>query len=147
MIKKWHLNLSLAFKLAVVALLLTFGFPMLSEMIGGRKYAPSQAGDLSALRRLIYQCEPLHQALENHRQVHSSYPKELKELSFPYLHYEQEVIAVGMSKNPIYYTAEHGSGYRLHLKLNWDASLSYDSADREWVYDPGDGSKIADIEP
>ena len=147
MIKKWLLILSLVINLAFASLVVTFGFPRLSEMIGGRKYDPSQAGDLSALRSLIYQCEPLHQALENHRQVHSSYPKELKELSFPYPHYEQEVIAVGMSKNPIYYTAEHGSGYRLYLKLNWDASLSYDSADRKWMYDPGDGSEGAHIDP
>lgn len=147
MVKRWLLILSLVTNLALSSLVVTFGLPWLSERIGGRKYDPSQAADLSALRRLIYQCEPLHQALENHRQVHSSYPKELKELSFPYPHYEQEVIAVGMSKNPIYYTAGHGSGYRLYLKLNWDASLSYDSADREWIYDPGDGTKIADIEP
>lgn len=147
MIKKWLLILSLVTNLALASLVLTFGLPWLSERIGGRKYDPTEARDLNALRKLIYQCEPLLQALEKHRQIHSWYPKELKEVSFPYSHYEQEVIAVGMTNNPIHYSADHGSGYRLYLKLNWDASLFYESADRKWIYDRGDGSKVADIEP
>lgn len=147
MIKKWHLNLSLALNVALIALMLTFGLPWLAEQIGGRKYDLTVAKDLTALRRMIYQCDPLLQALEKHHQIHSSHPKELKGIAFPHPHYFQEIIAVGMTSNPIYYSAEHGSGFRLHIKLNWDASLSYDSADRRWAYDPGDGSKGADIEP
>lgn len=147
MVKRWLLILSLVTNLVLASLVVTFGLPWLSERIGGRKYDPAQAGDLNALRKLIYQCEPLHQALEKHRQMHSWYPKDLKEVSFPYPHYEQEVIEVGMTNNPIHYIADHGSGYRLYLKLNWDAFLSYDSADRKWIYDPGDGSETADIEP
>jgi hypothetical protein len=147
MVKRWLLILSLVTNLALASLVVTFGLPWLSERIGGRKYNPAVARDLNTLRRLIYQSEPLHQALEKDRQMHSWYPKELKEVSFQYPHYNQEVIAVGMPDNPIYYSAEHGSGYRLYLKLNWDASLSYDSADRKWIYDPGDGSEGAEIEP
>ncbi len=147
MIKRWLLILSLVANLALASLVVTFGLPWLSERIGGRKYDPTQAEDLKSLRKLIYQCEPLLQALEKHRQIHSSYPKDLKGVSFAYPHYYQEAVAVGMTNNPIYYSAEHGSGYRLYLKLNWDASLSYDSADRKWIYDPGDGSEGADIEP
>lgn len=144
--KWWITGLSLALNVVLVALMLTFGLPWLSEQIGGRKYELTVAKDLTALRKMIYQCDPLLQALGKHHQIHSSYPKDLKEVAFPYPHYFQEIISVGIASNPIYYSAEHGSGFRLHLKLNWDASLSYDSADRKWTYDPGDGSKGADID-
>jgi hypothetical protein len=147
MVKKWLLILSLVTNLALASLMVTFGLPWLSESVGGPKYDPTEAGDLNALRKLIYQCEPLLQALEKHHEIHSSYPKDLKQVTFPYSHYYQEAIDIGMTNNPIYYSAEHGSGYRLYLKLNWDASLFYDSADQEWTYDPGDGSEVADIDP
>ncbi len=34
----------------------------------------------------------------------------------------------------------NGSTYWVWLKLGWDPSLTYDSADDSWTFDPGDGS-------
>jgi hypothetical protein len=82
MIKRWLLILSLATNIALGGVIVRFGFPWLVENIGGRKYDPTEARDLKALRKLIYQCEPLLQALEKHRQIHSNYPKALQEVTF-----------------------------------------------------------------
>jgi hypothetical protein len=56
--KWWITGLSLALNVALVALTLTFGLPWLAEQIGGRKYELTVAKDLTALRKMIYQCDP-----------------------------------------------------------------------------------------
>lgn len=45
-----------------------------------------------------------------------------------------------------WYYHVHDDGYSISIKLGWDPSLAYDSADGVWIFDPGDGSPEKQIE-
>jgi hypothetical protein len=74
----------------------------------------------------------------------SKYPDYLNELPFSPPHYKQAMI----DAYPVTYgLSEDRSSFWLYLKLNWDAALRYESASRQWSFDPGDGRKGTSIQP
>jgi hypothetical protein len=119
-------------------------FLSLGERVGGHRYDISKAGDLTILRRLTYQYEPLLQTLEKYRQAHAKYPGNLNEVEFSQPHYLQDV----NDTYPLAYSLnDDRQGFRLYLKLGWDPALRYDSTMHQWKYDPGDGTEEALIPP
>ena len=123
-----------------------FLLPHLSDRIVGHRYDLSKREDVTTLRRLIYQSEPLRLALECYREAHSAFPDDLGKLSFSFPNYKTEVIDSDARINALVYVLD-GKGYRLYVKLNWDASLDYESIQKEWRYDPGDGSDVISLTP
>jgi hypothetical protein len=137
-------NLLLVFSLVANGVAAWWLAPSITGSIGGPKYDLSKPDDLTALRRLIYQCAPLLQTLDGLHHAKSKYPGHLNEVSFSPPHYKQEMID---SYLVTYGLSEDRSSFWLHLKLNWDATLRFESASRQWSFDPGDGRKGTLIQP
>ena len=51
-----------------------------------------------------------------------------------------EDLAVELSQIPPVYYMPISNHYILSIKLGWDPKLTFDSQDRGWTFDPGDGS-------
>ncbi|MCX6854082.1 MAG: hypothetical protein NTV80_04160 [Verrucomicrobia bacterium] len=138
----WMLWVILVITLLMLAAALLAG---LGSYYGWRRYADTPE-DHRELRLMIYRCHPLLSALAQYRSEKGATPVNLKELKLPYVHYREDVIALG-SDHPIYYHSDSGTHFNLYVKMGWDAGLQYDSADEQWAYDPGDGSQGFDVTP
>jgi hypothetical protein len=136
--------------LELVVLFLRLGFA-LSGM-------PRNEKDLKRLRKLAKTAVPLIDALENFREDRGYYPESLNELYPDYLNSSFKTIVDGYDGDEYfvnlylkgrqwsYYMNRKHDCFLLDIKLWWETSLYYNSEEKKWYYDPGDGTDITIIE-
>jgi hypothetical protein len=107
--------------------------PKILEHVGGKVYVKGNEADLSELRRFVYMALPAKNALDAYLAAKKTYPKTTDELSNLPPHYVQECFRLG-ARFPNWGYFPQGSKYSLHMKLNWDGELHYDSETDVWRY-------------
>jgi hypothetical protein len=120
-------------KLLEVAFILVFGigFAGCSKNVGGLSSTyPAKDFDptLSAEAKKAF---PLIDSIDRYLAKNGHLPSSLSD--------------VGVSSiDQIYYMPE-SDHYTIMIKLGWDPSLNYDSSDKSWTFDSGDGKKSKPI--
>ena len=140
-----ELVLSVALVLMGVAL---GGFPAWGEKNYGRKWNLQNSEGRRVLIRHIYEVYPMIESIRKFAESNKRAPSESELLAVGSLS-DAYLDAMFAGKNAWYYSIG-GPGsleFGLYLKLNWDASLNFDSSSDQWTYDPGDGRPLTALHP
>lgn len=96
------------------------------------KIDPTSEVGLTKLRSLIYSFSPVVEKLHQLESSQKKLPDHLENLNGLPEHF--------LSTFPLLHLSNHGDSFTLYYKLDWDSSLRYDSLNRSWSFDPGDGN-------
>lgn len=123
-------------------------FPCWMENSIGRRWDLQNSEHRRDLHRHIYEAYPALEAVRDYIGLNKRAPSEQEFLVLSALSdaYRDSVFA---GRRPWCYLSEGAESveYKFYLKLNWDASLIFDSLINEWTYDPGDGGFIVVLNP
>lgn len=117
---------------------LGIGFLQVKSLFGIR-IDPQAPEDLSKLRIRIYSFSPVVERLHELEDSSQSLPENLDDLDGLPEHF--------LDTYPDLHLSSHKDSFSLYYSLGWDPSLRYDSVERTWTYDPGDGSAETLINP
>ncbi|MAS96827.1 MAG: hypothetical protein CMO55_26855 [Verrucomicrobiales bacterium] len=96
------------------------------------KIDPTSEAGLTKLRSLIYSFSPVVEKLHQLENSQKELPDHLENLNGLPEHF--------LTTFPLLHLSNHGESFTLYYKLDWDSSLRYDSLNRSWSFDPGDGN-------
>lgn len=114
-----------------------FGLTCLLYRFTGEPYFDN-ARDRAKLQRIAEPCKPIIAAIEKHRSSHGTYPEGLDGLDANIEGVQEAKVFLGQQNYTAYYQANEGE-FILHVKLNWDGGLNFESRLGHWRYDPGNG--------
>lgn len=97
-----------------------------------KKIDPTSEVGLTKLRSLIYSFSPVVEKLHQLENSQKELPDHLENLNGLPEHF--------LSTFPLLHLSSHGESFTLYYKLDWDSSLRYDSLNRSWTFDPGEGN-------
>lgn len=110
---------------------------------------PYSAKDFDrGLTKIAKTALPIINAMDNHFQRNGKYPEKFDEFKiyFPNaIHFPDPDMETYEYNGWSYYRIKTETGYRLWRSLGRDPSLKYISDNKQWIFDPGDGTEVKSI--